>query len=193
MDYKDADEMTQQPEQAGFAPRDPELRKQGMAAPAFLYGLLTAIALFAITLFIYFTGMSTEKWPTYLSYFVLLAGIVIGLKNYRDEARGGFISYGSALGFGTFSMFFAALIVAILSFVFYKFLAPDAMIPIREAAELQMLERNPNMSDQEYDMAMKFISPGFITVTLLFSYTFIGFVLSLLVAAVMKKSDPLER
>lgn len=167
-------------------------QKKGLVAVAFQYGILTAIALIALTLVIYFANLQSAKWVSWIGYGILLAGLYIGTRAFRDEFNGGFINYGKALGFGTLTIFFAALLSAVFVFVFYKFIAPDAMGPIRAAAEEQMLRVNPNMSDQEYDMAMRFISPGIIAVTSVFSYTFIGFVLSLITSAFLKRQDPLE-
>lgn len=167
-------------------------QKKGMVMPALQYGVLTAIGLIALTLIIYFADLQTERWVAWIGYLILLAGLFLGTKAFRDEFNGGFISYGRSLGFGTLTIFFAAIISAVFVFIFYKFVAPDAMGPIKAAAEEQMLRANPNMSDQEYDMAMRFVSPGFIAITTVFSYTFIGFVLSLIVSAFLKKNDPLE-
>ncbi len=173
--------------------QDPESRKsKGLAMVALEYGILTGIALIVLTLIIYFTDLQTARWTSWIGYGILLAGLFIGTKAFRDEFNGGFITYGRALGFGTLSMFFAALIASVFVYVFYKFIAPDAMGPLREVAEEQILRTNPNISDQEYDMAMRFISPGIIAFTSVFSYTFIGFVLSLITSAFLKRQDPLE-
>lgn len=173
--------------------QEPEsVKSKGLAMVALEYGVLTAIALIVLTLIIYFADLQAARWVSWIGYGILLAGLFIGTKAFRDEFNGGFINYGRALGFGTLSMFFAALISSVFVYVFYKFIAPDAMGPLREAAEEQILRTNPNISDQEYDMAMRFISPGIIAFTSVFSYTFIGFVLALITSAFLKRKDPLE-
>lgn len=169
-----------------------ETKESGMFMPALQYGFLTAIALIALTLFIYFAGMITVKWTSWIGYGILLAGIMIATVAYRNEHRGGFINYGTALGFGTLTIFFASLITAIFTFIFYKFLAPDALAQVKAAAEVQILETNPNIGDQELDLAMRFVSPVLMSITTVFSYTFLGFVISLITSAVLKKKDPME-
>ncbi len=163
-----------------------------MAKPALYYGFLTGIAMILLTLIIYFANLSTAKWVAYIGYFILLSGIILGTKAFRDEFRGGFISYGTALGFGTLTIFFASIISGVFSYVFYQFIAPDALTQLKEAAEIRMLEMNPNATDQEIDLALRFVSPGLMTFTSIISYTFVGFVLSLITSAFMKKKDPLE-
>ncbi len=163
-----------------------------MVQPAFYYGVLTAIGLVLLTLVIYFANLMNETWVSWIGYLILIAGVVIGTKAYRDEIRGGFIPYGTALGFGTLTIFFAAVISAVFTFVFYKFIAPDALGQLKIAAEMRALEANPNLSDQELDMVLRFVSPTLMAITTIFSYTFFGFVISLITSAFLKKNDPLE-
>jgi hypothetical protein len=169
-----------------------ETKKSGMFMPAVQYGVLTAIALIALTLFIYFAGLITAKWTSWISYGILLASIFIATTAYRNEHNGGFISYGTALGFGTMTIFFASVITAVFTYIFYKMLAPDALQQVKAAAEVQILKTNPNVTDQELDLAMRFVSPVLMSITTIFSYTFLGFVISLITSAVLKKKDPLE-
>ncbi len=160
--------------------------------PAFTYGLLTAIGLIMLTFIIYLTGMISNQYINYLSYFIIIAGIVLGTKAFRDEFRGGFLSYGNALGFGTLTILFAAIIAGVFSFVFYSYLAPDALAQLKVAAEVRILETNPNVSDQELDLALRFVSPTLMLFTSIISYTFVGFLLSLVTSAFLKKQDPLD-
>jgi hypothetical protein len=164
----------------------------GMVKPAFYYGLLTAIGLILLTLIIYFADLLEAKWVSWVGYLILIAGVVIGTRAYRDEVRGGFINYGTALGFGTLSMFFAALIASVFTYLFYVFIAPDALAKMKILAEVRALEANPNLTDQELDMILRFISPTLMAITTVFSYTFFGFVISLITSAFLKKNDPLE-
>lgn len=167
-------------------------QSKGMGMVAFQYGVLTAIALIALTLFIYFADMLTVKWVSWIGYGILLAGIFLATKAYRDEHKGGFIAYGSALGFGTLTIFFASLLTAVFSFIFYSYLAPDALEKLKIAAEIQILETNPNIGDSELELALRFVSPVLMAITTIFSYTFIGFVLSLITSAFLKRTNPLE-
>lgn len=166
--------------------------KKPMFKPAFTYGLLTAVGLIALSLIIYFAGLMEASWLNYVSYLILLVGILLGTKAFRDEFRGGFISYGTALGFGVLTVFFAAVITAVFTYLFYTLLAPDALEQVRAMTERSILEANPRVTDQELDLALRFVSPGFISVMSVFSYVFFGFLLSLLTSAFLKKTDPLE-
>ena len=163
-----------------------------MVKPALTYGVLTGVALMLLTFIIYLAGQVTNTYVNYLAYLVVVLGIVVGTRAFRDEYRGGFINYGQALGFGTLTVFFAAVIAGIFSFFFYSYIAPDAYEQIKQATEVGILETNPNISDRELDLAMMFISPVMLMITTILSYTFVGFVVSLITSLFLKRKDPLE-
>ena len=168
--------------------------RPGMAKTALTYGLLIGILVIAISLVFYFSGNLASNFSAYISYAVLLGGIILATKAWRDEVKGGYISYGQALGFGTLTIFFAAVLTGIFFFVFYKLIDPAAINTLLEAAEDKMINQNPNITDEQLDMALalskRLMTPFFLAISTIFSYTFIGFVLSLITSIFMKKKNP---
>ena len=179
--------------QTSYLDQNEAPKKQGMGMPALQYGFITAVALIALTLIIYFLSLQAMTWVSWIGYVILLGGIFIGSKAFRDESNGGYITYGRALGFGTLLSVFAAVLISVFTYIFYKFLAPDALNAIREVAEERMMRTNPNMTDEQYEMTLKFAaSPAMLTFGSLVGYIFIGFVLSLVTSAVVQRKDPEE-
>jgi hypothetical protein len=169
-----------------------QTKRTSLAAASFTYGLLTAIGLILITLLTYLFNLTEITWLSYLTYVILLAGIILGTIKFRDDDSGGFITYGRALGFGTIVSLFSALISGIFLYVFYTFIAPDAFEQLRILAEQNIIKANPEITDQQLDLAMRMTTPLMILISSLFSITFIGFVFSLATSAFLKKNDPLE-
>lgn len=169
-----------------------QTKKASLTATSLTYGLLTAIGFILITLLTYLFNLTEITWLSYLTYIVLVAGIIFGTIKFRDDDLGGFISYGRALGLGTLISLFAALISGIFLYVFYSFIAPDAFEQIRMLAEQRIIEANPDITDQQLDLAMRMTTPLMVLISSLFSVTFIGFVFSLATSAFLKKKDPLE-
>ncbi len=169
-----------------------QTKKTSFTAASFTYGLLTAIGMILITLLTYMFNLTEITWLSYLTYLILIAGIILGTIKFRDDDSGGFISFGRALGFGTLISFFAALISGIFLYVFYTFIAPDAFEQIRIIAEQNMIEANPDITDQQLDLALRMTTPLMVLISSLFGITFIGFVFSLATSAFLKKKDPLE-
>ncbi len=169
-----------------------ETKKTGMFGQALNYAILTSVVLILISLVIYIADLFEHNWISFLSYAVLLAGIIAGTLKYRNESLGGFISYGKALGFGVLTAFLVSVITGLFSYVFYQFIAPDALERLKEIAEMNILEVDPNASDQQLDLARRMINPILMFFTTVFSYTFIGFIFSLVTAAFLKKKEPVE-
>ncbi len=65
------------------------------------YGAMLGLVLVVISLLIYILELYENQWISIISTIALIAGIVMGIKKFRDQENGGFISYGSALGYGT--------------------------------------------------------------------------------------------
>jgi len=168
------------------------IKKNSFFSATLTYGVLTAIGLIMISLMIYLFDLSGITWLSYLAYVVLLAGIILGTIKYRNDDLGGFITYGKALGFGTLVSVFAAFISGVFMYIFYQYLAPDAMEQIRQAAEEAVINANPNVTDQELDLVLRFTSPLVMFISGLFFTTLIGFIFSLASAAFIQKKDPQE-
>ncbi|MDR4989319.1 MAG: DUF4199 domain-containing protein [Bacteroidales bacterium] len=169
-----------------------ETKKSSLASSAFTYGLITAVGMIVLTLLMYVLNLMTVQWISYLAYVIILAGIIWGTLKFRDEDSGGFISYGKALGYGTLLSLFAALISGVFIFVFYQYIAPDAMEQLKAVAAENVLEANPEITDQQLDMILRFTSPIVISISSIFSTTFLGFVFSLVTSAFIKRKDPEE-
>lgn len=168
----------------------------GMAKTALTYGIVIGIMLILIQLVFYFAHNITSPLSSILSYVIMLGGIVVVVRYRRDNDLGGYIKYGQALGLGTFTIFIASLLLGIYVYTFYKFIDPAAINLILKAAENKMLKENSNISDEQLDAILKAIrhlmNPGFIAFSNLFNFTFLGFVLSLMVSIFLKKSPPEE-
>ncbi len=169
-----------------------QTKQSTLTSASFTYGLLTAIGLILITLFTYIFNLTEVRWISFLSYVLLLAGIIFGTIKFRDDDLGGFISYGRSFGFGTLVSLFASLISGLFVYVFYKFIAPDAFEQLRIIAEQNMIEANPDITDQQLDFALRMMSPLMLFISSIFSITFIGAVFSLVTSAFLKKKDPLD-
>ncbi len=169
-----------------------EQAKQGMFKPALNAGIITGAGLIVLSLLIYLMGLYEITQLSYLGYLILLGGIIWGTRQFREEQCGGYISYGRALGFGTLTAFFASVLSGLFTLIFFRFIAPDALEQLRDMAEVQMLERLPEATDQQLEFSRMMINPVLMMVGTLFSYTFVGFIFSLITSAVLKKKEPME-
>ena len=132
----------------------------------------------------------------------VIIGLIIIIRNYRKEL-GGFMTLKQGMLYGTYTTFVAAVIVAIYSLAFNNFIDPDYVKKTQEAvmektynfmessgvpqdAIDEQIGKMEEKMQKEIDNA-KLISP---LKSILYT-TIMGFVISLILAAIFKKQRPM--
>jgi len=168
-----------------------ELKENSFSKSAMFYGAIIGISLVLYTFIIYLVGLSTNRYIGFIQYIIIIGGIYISTKKYRDESLKGYISYGRALGFGTLTIFFSSLIIGFFNYILYKFIDPSLIDKILAVSEEAMTKQG--LTDEQIDLAIemtkKFTSPLFLTFSTIFGLSFMGFLFSLLTSAFVKKKD----
>ncbi|MBL4586846.1 MAG: DUF4199 domain-containing protein [Flavobacteriales bacterium] len=154
------------------------------------WGGILGLALIVYSLALYLLGLNESQSAQWLSYLIIAAFIFIASKAKRTEL-GGYISYGQALGNGVGVAFFASIMVAFYTYVFFHFIDPDMLEQLILRAEDQLYENG--MPDDQIEMAMsytrKLMQPGPMAFMVVLTYTFVGFIVSLITSAIVKKED----
>lgn len=166
-----------------------EEQKPSLWKSALNWGVILGIALIIYSLLMWILDLSLEQWVSWVSYIIMIGGIVLGTKSYRDNILNGAISYGQALGFGVLMMLFASIIAAIYSYIFFAFIDPEFVNKMLQMVEEQLLERG--MPDEQIEMAIemqrKFMKPVIMALMTIPTYTFIGLIISLITSIFLKK------
>jgi hypothetical protein len=159
---------------------------------ALTYGLYIGIALIILSLIFYLLDLQAEKWTSYITYVVLLLGILLAQMHYRDKHLDGYFTFGQSFSVGFLTGLFASIIAAIFSFFFISYLGEDFIETLLEKTMTE-LEANQNLSDEQIEQSMnwarKFMTPGIMTIFGLLSSTFVSLILALIAAAFTKKQD----
>lgn len=160
---------------------------------ALTYGVFLGIVLILFQVLLYVFDQSTNKTLGYVSYLFIIAGIFLGTKAYRDNVRGGFISYGQGLGIGMLIILFASILSALYTYIFTEFIDPGFVTKIINDTEAQMLEQ-PGMGEDQVEQSMKFvrmfITPVMMTIMVIIVYVFVGFIISLITSGILQKQNP---
>lgn len=158
------------------------------------FGLMTAGAMVVYSLILYVLDLDQNPWLPYLSYVLLIGGIYLGSKSFRDNYRGGYITYGSAVMSGFLIGIVASVIVAVYTYIFFTYINPDAIQEAMTLAEEKLLERG--MSEDEVDEAMalsgKMMSPGIMTAMAFFGNMVAGLIISLITSIFVKREEPID-
>jgi hypothetical protein len=163
---------------------------------SFTYSFAAIIISIALSMTLFYLSYY-ESALNYLSYVAFIAFLVIGLKAYRDKVKGGIMTYGQAMGYGTWVALVYSVFIAIWTYIFFQYIAHDEIQQLQAVKmdeSMQMMREKYHMSESDIERSMKmakmFSSPGVITVFALVINMFLLTVVNLIVAAVMKKDPP---
>lgn len=155
------------------------------------YGIITGFVSIIFSLILYMTGLHLNKGLSYLGMIIPVVGIVLAYKHFKSE-NAGYMSYAQGLGLGTTLAVVAGVLSSIFTYIYLKFIDGSIIEQIRNAS-VEELEKN-GMSDEQIEQAMSmtesFTSPEMMFVFGIVGAAFWGFIVSLIVAAIMKNSRP---
>ena len=169
-----------------------------MNKEAKMYGLYLGVISIALSGIMYALDLAKigDQNPvqTFLSLaitvvFMVLAGLAFKKRNE------GFMSFGEGFKTTLGAGILGAIIGMAWFVVMITVLEPNYQEQILDATYEQMITQNPDMSDDQIDIAVsmteKFTSPGWMITFGLFGAVILNLVLALIVALVLKKNRPI--
>lgn len=155
------------------------------------YGIYLGIILTIYTIALQMAGLATNQALGYVGYVVLIVLMVIAHKTFKNEGDG-YMSYSQGLGIGTLMALVSALISTPISYLYIKFVDSTFLQALKDKSIEDMEKRG--MSDADIESAME-ITSKFMTAEFIFPigfifFVFFGFIISLVVTAITKNSNP---
>lgn len=159
---------------------------------AMTFGAIYGLSSIVIFMLFYFIGTDIQsKTPQYLGYLLLAIFIFMGIKSYRDQDLGGYISYSKSLGTGTLISLYGGIISGAFSVLFFMFIAPEMTEQIIAAAQENMAKQG--LTEEQMQMGIewtrKFMQPLWLFLFSIIGSVIVGFILSLLISVFLKKED----
>jgi len=158
-------------------------------------GLITGLALIIYTLLLYATNnlLKQNFLLGILNYIILITGIVVGTRSFRDQSLGGYISYGKALGYGVLTCVFTGVVFGIFNYLLYEVIDPGLMEQSMKIIQEEMLNRGMSADQVEAmtQMQSRFRTPFMMLIGSIFSYSLLGLIFSLITSAFLKKDQPM--
>jgi hypothetical protein len=166
-------------------------KKHSMFLVCLGYGVIIALALIVYNLIIFLLNMDQNKALQFLSYAILIGGILLSQFNFRNRYRDGFIDYGNAFLVGFLVSIVLTVIMGIYTYVFFNYIDPGAMEEVMSKAEQSMMDKGMTDLEIEQGMAMmaKVNSPGWFTLFAILSNLIGGTIISLITAIFVKKEN----
>ena len=173
-----------------------EIAAPSLVKTALQFGLYTGLALVIYTLLLIITGLDLNFALGMVSFAILVGGIVLALKAFRQQ-NGGFMTYGQGLGAGALTSLVVGLLVSLFSVIYSFYVDPSQ----RERQLKYTVEKSEEMMKKfnapegDIDTAVEKVREDFNNTgpvktlfTGMLTYAIIGSVLSLVIAAIMKKN-----
>ncbi len=159
------------------------------------YGLITGLVLIVYTLILYMTDnlVQSNLFLGVINYIILIAGIVMGTKSYRDQYLSGYISYSKSLGTGVLISIFAGVILGVFTYLLYQVIDPELMDKSIRLIQEEMLKSGVPESQVETmtEVQRNIRSPLVMMVGSIFSYGILGLIFSLITSIFTKNEEPI--
>lgn len=157
---------------------------------AMFWGFIVALTNMIATTIYYSTDNMFSKSESWVNMAIYLIGIIacgFAYKSTLSEKEE--FPYSKALGLGVATSFFASLIIALFTYVLYKYIDPELINEIIAQTEEKLLTSglSDDMIEQQLEMQSKFITPAFLTISVVFTVVITGFIISLITSIFVKK------
>lgn len=170
-----------------------EEKKVSYGKMSLYYGLVVGGIIVLLSLILYIFDVERESYLNLIQYLVLLGGIIWGAKTFRDLYLDGNITYGKSFSVGFMIGLFATIISSIYTYLLFQYFDPGMITEIINNAEQNILKTNPNISDANLEIAVKytakFTTPLLITVWAFIANVIISVIISLIVSIFIKRDD----
>jgi hypothetical protein len=155
---------------------------------ALKWGVIIGIISILYSTAIMVSGQIGNQALSYPIYLIIGVGIYLAMNEFKKENQG-FMSYGQGLGVGTLMSAICGIISNFFSMAYMKFIDPTITEQIMKKAIEDMEKKGipDDQIDQAMEMSKMFMNPGAMFVMGLLGTILIGFILSLIIAAIVKK------
>lgn len=135
-----------------------ETQKLAPGKFAINYGVILGLVMVVISVATYVTGLALEgaQWPTAIYYVIFPIVIFYAISQYKKR-NANLLTLSEALKVGVLIGVISAIVFVIYSLIFNYIIDPDFMNQIMAIARDNMLEQNPDMTEEMLDSGMKFV------------------------------------
>jgi hypothetical protein len=158
---------------------------------AMSYGLYMGLALILNSVVFYVMGSPFSTTSGYIAYAIVIAGLAMSMRTYKENNSEAGVSYSRALGLGTLQSLYASLILAFFTFVLFTLVDKTLIDKFLSFLEEQLVRSGTAESQADTVMAMykKVMTPLVYSLVQIFSVTLYGFLFSLILAIFFKKQS----
>ena len=166
-------------------------KKKNFFSQNTLFGLFVGLSFIAVAYAYYRSGRGVSLNPQLNNVILLLSnvGAFIGVRKYRDELPDNCLSYGKALGACTYLIAVASVIYGCFVFYLYRH-HPELLENYLTSIETTFKEvySDSAFTENMISMLKAFTTPATIAFAETFNKIFTGFIFSLLLAGLLRRT-----
>lgn len=168
-----------------------EANKNQFWNKAMLWGFIIALVSMLATTIYYTTDNMWSNSKSWVELGIFVIGIILcGFAYRKTLSENTEFPYSKALGLGVATAMFASLILAVFTFVLFKYIDTDLIGELITKTEETLLNSNysDEMIEQQLEIQSKFFKPAFMSATTIFSSTLQGLLIALITSIFVKKN-----
>ncbi|MBA7529787.1 hypothetical protein ES705_21986 [subsurface metagenome] len=156
-----------------------------------IYGSIIGVTIALYQVLLYVFGMANNKTLENVTHFLFVLGIFIAVKRFRDQESEGIINFQKAFTTGLLTSMFVAIIGAIYTFFQLKYLSPNLLQVVIDLFQERLFRSDISEDQLEIQFALveKLFTPALVAWFSVLSYLFIGAIISLIVAVLLKRDE----
>ncbi len=163
------------------------------------FGAMSALAGFAVFLGLYYSGYNPLGPSSWAGAWIPILFMVLGIKNYRDHASNGYVSYWKAFRCGLLIASCGAFLYSLLVYIFGT-IVDQQLLESFKAESLIYLEQTEELSKSVFGESVYQASVDNIQKSTMstiasqefFNKMFGGFLVSFITAAFLRKNPPIN-
>lgn len=156
---------------------------------ALKWGVIGGAVSILISLLFHLMDIKNDNVGWIINLAILIAVVILAIKEHRDEDLGGYIEYSRGVGTGSLTTLFVALLSAVFVFIFMTYIDPSVIAERLEETRRELEESDISEKEMEDSMEMARIitQPAVMAIGSLIVNFLIGLVVSLISAAFLQR------
>ena len=161
---------------------------KGTINPALMFSLVLII----YTLILYFLNKTFDRSIILgiIGFLITVGGIVYGIRSFRDDSRGGFLTYGQGVGAGTVIGLYVGIVLAAFGIILYTLIDPELIEKFFTLQEETLIEQGrfpESLIEQQMSLMRKIVTPISLPLFGIFNYVVSGVLIALIASIFLKK------
>ncbi len=157
---------------------------------AIKFGIIGGIASVLYSTIVNITGNQGNKFLGWFALVIVIVNLVFAFRTFKNS-NDGLMTLKEGFGIGAITCVISTLLSVCYTYIYTKFIDPDYFEVIKEIQQNELAKQG--IPDEQIEMTMKimekFMTPELISVTALFMGILGGLILSVIIAAIMKKES----